>query len=196
MKTDVYGKETATQDKPWSESQSGAPKPTANKEDVLKKMEAAARPGPAHQALNDLVGDWKAEVKCWQEPGGTPEVTQGTANIRWTLNNHFLEEDFRGQMMGKPFSGRTLMGYDNTKQTFSTVWVSDTQTSMFVSEGKGDSGNKVITLEGKSSCAATGRKEVPMKSVLRMIDRNKHVFEMYDSSQGSAKMMEITYTRK
>ena len=157
---------------------------------------AAARPGPAQQALNDLVGDWKAEVKWWHEPGGTPEVTQGTANIRWTLNNHFLEEDFHGQMMGKAFSGRTLMGYDNTKQTFSTVWVSDTQTSIFVSEGKGDSANKVITLEGKTSCAATGRKEVPMKSVLRMIDRNKHLFEMFDGSQGNAKMMEITYTRK
>ena len=29
------------------------------------------------------------------------------------------------------------MGYDNMKQTFNSVWVSDMQTSMFTSEGKG-----------------------------------------------------------
>jgi hypothetical protein len=89
------------------------------------------------------------------------------------------------------------MGYDNVKQTFNTVWVSDVQTSIFTSEGKGENGNKVITLEGKSSCAATGRKEVPMKTVFRVISPDKHVFEMFDKSQGeNAKMMEITYTRK
>jgi hypothetical protein len=194
MKTDVYEKEAAT-----TTTRPSANKPVAappNQQETLRKVEAAARPGPAHQALNDLVGDWKAEVKCWMQPGSPPEVTQGTAQARWTLNNHFLEEDFRGQMMGKPFSGRTLMGYDNTKQTFNSVWVSDSQTSMFVSEGKSDGNYKTITQEGKTSCAATGRKEVPMKTVLRVIDQNKHVFEMYDGTQGNAKTMEITYTRK
>lgn len=193
MKTDVYERETTTTARP-SPGKPSAAQP--NQQEIMKKVEAAGRPGPAHQALNDLVGDWKAEVKCWMQPGSPPEVTQGTAQVRWTLNNHFLEEDFHGQMMGKPFSGRTLMGFDNTKQTFNSVWVSDSQTSMFVSEGKGDSSNKVITQEGKASCAATGRKEVPMRTVLRVIDANKHVFEMYDATQGDARTMEITYTRK
>ena len=40
-------------------------------------------------------------------------------------------------MMGKSFHGRSLMGYDNTKQTFNSVWVDDLHTSMFTSEGKG-----------------------------------------------------------
>ena len=193
MKTDAYEKEAATTNRP------SASKPVAahpNQPEIMKKMEAAGQPGPAHQALNDLVGDWKAEVKCWMQPGTPPEVTQGSAQARWTLNKHFLEEDFHGQMMGKPFSGRTLMGFDNTRQTFNSVWVSDSQTSMFVSEGKGENNYKMITLEGKASCAATDRKEVPMKTVLRVIDQNKHVFEMYDSTQGNAKTMEITYTRK
>ena len=89
------------------------------------------------------------------------------------------------------------MGYDNTKQTFSTVWISDAQTSMFTSEGKGQDGNKIITLEGKTSCAATGRKDVPMRTVFRIISPDKHIFEMYDESRSeNAKAMEITYTRQ
>jgi hypothetical protein len=131
------------------------------------------------------------------DPGGSPEVSQGTARATWKFNGRFLEEEFHGQMMGKPFTGRTLLGFDNTKQTFNSVWVSDTQTSMFTSEGKGDSGNKVITLEGKASCPATGRKDIPMKTVLRVISPDKHVLEMFDASQGqNAKTMEITYTRQ
>lgn len=167
------------------------------KQEMQKKMEAAGTPGPAHKALDALVGNWKADVTCWMEPGGPPNVSQGAATTKWTLNGRFLEEEFRGDMMGKPFTGRSLMGYDNIKQTFNTVWVSDMQTSMFTSEGKGDSGYKVITLEGKSTCAATGQKDIPTRSVFRVISPDKHVFEMFDGRKGEyVKTMEITYTRK
>jgi hypothetical protein len=167
----------------------------AEKKEMQKKMEAAGAPGPAHKALDAMVGNWKAEVKCWMEPGGSPEVSQGTAKTSWILNGRFLEEEFRGEMMGKPFTGRSLMGYDNVKQTFNTVWVSDMQTSIFMSEGKGDASNKVITLEGTSSCPEAG--QVQMKTVFRLISPDKHVFEMFDKSKGQEmKTMEITYTKK
>lgn len=193
MKTDVIEKRTTTTTRPQS---AAAPaRSNADPAELMKKLEIVGRPGPAHQALNALAGNWKAEVKCWHDPAGAPEISHGTAEAHLKFNGRFLEEEFHGEMMGKPFTGTTLLGYDNTKQTFNSVWMSDSQTSMFTSEGKGDSGNKVITLEGKSSCAATGRKEVPMKSVLRVIGPDKHIFEMFDGSQGNAKIMEITYTR-
>jgi hypothetical protein len=180
-----------------SEDKSGSGKFGADKQEIQKKMEAAGKPGPAHKSLEALAGNWSAEVKCWMEPGGSPQVSQATAKATWILQGRFLEEEFQGEMMGKPFVGRSLMGYDNTKQTFNTVWVSDMQTSMFTSEGKGAEGNKIITLEGKTSCPATGRKDVIMKTVFRVLSPNKHVFEMFDASSGeSTKTMEITYTRK
>ena len=198
MKTDVYENEaTTTTNSTRAGAQSGSGKPDADQAEMMKKVEAAGKPGPGHQALNALVGDWKAEVKCWMEPGGSPEMSQATASAKWTLNGRFMEEEFHGEMMGKPFTGRSLMGYDNVKQTFNSVWVSDMQTSMFTSEGKSENGNKVITLEGRSSCAATGRTDVPVKTVFHVISPEKHVFEMYDGSKGeNVKTMEITYTRK
>jgi hypothetical protein len=193
MKTDVQEQKQQTQTRTSSSSsalQSG------DKAEMMKKVEAAGTPGPAHRALEALVGNWKAEVKCWMDPGAPPEVSQGTARADFAFNGRFLEEEFHGRMMGRPFTGKTLLGFDNVKQTYNSVWVSDTQTSMFVSEGKGDSGNKVITLEGKASCPMSGRKDIPMKSVLRVINPDQHVFEMYDGSKGNAKTMEITYTRQ
>ena len=172
-------------------------KSAADKEEIQKKMEAAATPGPAHNALEVFVGNWKAEVKCWMEPGGPPNVSQATAKTAWIMNGRFVQEEFHGEMMGKAFHGRSLMGFDNTKQKFNSVWVSDVQTSMFTSEGKGENGNKIITLEGKTDCAMTGRRDVPMKTVFRVLSPDKHVFEMYDVSRGeNAKTMEIIYTRQ
>ena len=182
---------TAVLERP--ENKSGSAKSDAEKQEMQKKMEAAGTPGPAHKALEAFVGNWKAEVKTWCEPCGTPKVSQGTSKASWILNGHFLEDEFHGEMMGKPFIGRSLMGYDNIKQTFNTVWVSDMQTAIFTSEGKGENGNKVITLEGKSNCPATGRKDIPMKTVFRVISSDKYVFQMFNDG---AKSMEITYTRK
>jgi Protein of unknown function (DUF1579) len=191
MKHDADNSGSAVLERP--EDKSGAGKSNTDKAAMMKKMEAAGTPGPAHKALEAFVGNWKAEVKCWCEPGAAPNVSQATAKASWTLNGHFLEEEFHGEMMGKPFTGRSLMGFDNIKQTFNTVWVSDMQTSILTSEGKGENGNKVITLAGKSNCPATGRKDIPIKTVFRVLSPDKHVFEMFNDS---AKTMEITYTRK
>jgi len=81
----------------------------------------------------------------------TPLSTFASSFI-WGINTLFLldavsasprlEQEFHCEMMGKPFIGRTLMGFDNVKQTFNTVWVSDMQTSMLTSEGKGENGKQ------------------------------------------------------
>ena len=196
MKHDVYDTgSTATRTR--AEDKAASRPSDADTQEMMKKMEAAGTPGQGHKALETFVGNWKAEVKCWHEPGGSPQVSHGTSQAKWILNGRFLEEEFQGEMMGRPFRGRTLMGYDNTKQTFNTVWVSDMQTSIFFSEGKGDSDNKVITLEGKATCPGTGQKDIPMKTVFRTVSPDKHIFEMYDGSKGpNTKTMEITYTRQ
>jgi hypothetical protein len=176
------------------EDQSG--KSSMDKEDILRKSEAAAKPGPEHKALEQLAGNWKAEVKCWMEPGAPPNVSHATAKTSLIMNGRYLQEDFQGEMMGKPFNGRSVTGYDNVKKKFQSVWISDMQTSMFTTEGRGENGNKVITLEGTTSCAATGRTDVPMKLVLRVLGPDKYTFEMFDKSRGeNSKSMEITYTR-
>lgn len=193
MKTDVYENEPTTTNRPRAGNKPAASKPGPDKEAMMKKVAAAGTPGPAHRALDAFVGDWKAEVKCSMDPDGPPNVSQATSKAKWTLNGHFVEEEFHGEMMGKPFTGRCLFGYDNTKRKFNSVWVDDLHTSMFTSEGKGDSGYKVITLEGKGDCPGTDQKDIPMKQVFRVLSPDKHTLEMFN---GDEKTMEITYTRQ
>jgi hypothetical protein len=164
--------------------------------EMMKKAEISGTPGAAHKALEPLVGNWNAEVKCWMDPAAEPMVTKGTAKATWILDGRFVQEEFSGEFMGKPFKGISLTGYDNTKQKYNNVWIDDMHTALFTSEGAAESGNKVFTLEGKMDCPMTGEKDVTMKQVIRVVSRDKHVLEMYDSRKPDVKSMEITYTRK
>jgi hypothetical protein len=164
-----------------------------DKEEMMKRVQAAGTPGVGHEALEAFEGDWNVEVKSWMDPSGPADTSHGKAKVRWIFEGRFLEEEFHGQMMGKPFTGRGLFGFDNTKQKFNSVWIDDVNTAMYTSEGKGENGNKIITLEGKASCAASGQKDVPMKQIFRVLGPDKHVLEMFHDGR---KAMEITYTRQ
>jgi hypothetical protein len=186
----------AVLDRTTQQRKAGSAPSDAEKQEMQRKAEAAGTPGPAHKALEPLVGNWKAEVKCWHEPGGEPAVNKATAKTAWILHGRFLEEEFHGEMMGQRFTGKSIVGYDNTKQKFGLVWISDMQTSIFTCEGKGDAGNKTITLEGRADCPATGQRDVLMRCIYRIEGPDRHIFEMHDTSRGAnSKSMEITYTR-
>ena len=166
-------------------------------EEMMKKAEALGTPGADHKALEPLIGEWKADVKCWMAPDAPPTSSKGSSKASWVMNNRFVKEEFKGEMMGKSFTGMSLTGYDNSKQKYNTLWVDDISTAMFTTEGTAENGGKVITFEGKMDCPMTGEKDMAYRQVLRIIDSNKHIFEMYNSPQGKeAKTMEIVYTRK
>jgi hypothetical protein len=165
-------------------------------QEMMKKAEIAGTPGSAHKTLEPLVGNWTTDVKCWMTPGGAPTTTKGTSKSSWAMNGRFVQEEFSGEFMGKPFKGMSLTGYDNTKGKYNNVWVDDMHTSMFTSEGTAENEGKVITLVGKMDCPMTGEKDVAMKQVLRIVSNDKHIFEMHDPRQSpNTKVMEITYTR-
>jgi hypothetical protein len=195
MKHDVYDQDSSTginRDPGSGSSKSNSPKTGSDQEQMMKKMEAAGTPGTQHKALGALVGDWKAEVRCWMDPGQPPKLSQAQSSVKWTLDGRFVEEEFHGKRMGEDFTGHCLLGFDNIRQKFNSVWVDDKHTSMFTSEGRGDTGNKTITLEGKMDCPASGQRDVPMKQIFHLLSPEKHVLEMFNDGK---RTMEITYTR-
>jgi hypothetical protein len=180
----------------WADDKSDSQKLDPKTEEMMKKAEAACTPGPAHKALEPLVGDWNAEVKMWMAPDAPPTITKGTAKSTWMLKDRFVQQEFNGEFMGKPFHGISFTGYDNVRQKYRSVWIDDMSTTMVTSEGDADTGGKAITLAGNYACAMTGEKNKATTQIYRILSRDKHVFEMYDPAQGGSKTMEITYTRK
>jgi len=100
----------------FASDKSASQKVDPKMEEMMKKAEAARTPGPAHQALEPLVGDWNAEVKMWMAPDAPPTITKGTAKSTLTLKGHFVQQEFNGEFMGKPFRGMSFTGYDNVRR--------------------------------------------------------------------------------
>jgi hypothetical protein len=167
-----------------------------SKEDMMKKVEAAATPGPAHKALESLAGDWNAEGKCWASPDGSPTTSKGVSKVHWVLGGRFLQEDFSGEYMGKSFRGMGLTGYDNLKKKYVSSWVDDMSTGLFTTEGTADAAGKVFTFRGTMDDPITGQTDKPVKLVINVIDPDRHTFEVHDLTKGEkSKVMEMTYTR-
>ena len=193
----LFASTAMSQDKPAPTGKDAKKTDAPDTEEMMKKFEAAGKPGPAHKALNALVGEWNVEGRCWMNPEGPPTINKGTASARWILDGRFVQEDFKGEFMGKTFDGIGITGYDNMKKKYTGAWIDGMSTGMFISEGTADAENKVFTFHGKMDDPMTGQMNKPYKFVVRILDPNKHTFEMHDLTLGEkSKTMEMTYTRK
>jgi hypothetical protein len=157
--------------------------------------EKAMEVGEMHKMLANANGDWKAEMSFWMAPGA--EVEKSTAHCMNTmiLGDRFQESAFEGTVMGMPFQGKGIVGYDNIKKVFSSVWIDNMSTSISYSEGPYDAKTNSITFKGKMMDPMTS-KEVPIRQVYKMTADNHHVFEMYTMHEGKEfKSMQIDYRR-
>ena len=161
--------------------------------EVWKKM---ATPGEPHKLLAGLAGSWTTTTKEWMEPGKPPTESTGTAEMKMLLGGRFLQQDFTGEMMGQPYTGMGITGYDNLRKKYVSIWLDTMSTGSFVMEGTGSADGKTITLKGQH--AEPGGGHMTHRAIWKIVDNNTQTFDMYGAHQGGKEMkeMEITYTRK
>jgi hypothetical protein len=176
----------------------GQMKMDPKKEAMMKKWEAYSTPGAPHKTLEGMTGNWSYTAKAWEEAKGKPEEFQGTSSMKMILGGRFLQQDFKGQMMGQPFEGMGLVGYDNLKKKYETVWLDNMATGMMTGTGTYDAGSKTLKDKGVASCPMTASKTRAYRSEWKMADNNNMSFIMWgpDIKTGKEfKQMEITYKR-
>ncbi len=174
------------------EQQPQLPDPTKMME-VYKKL---ATPGAPHQLFTKLVGSWGTITKEWMAPGKPSVETKGTAEFKTMLGGRYLQQEFLGEMMGQPYFGFGIDGYDNLQKKYFATWMDNMSTGLFVMEGVASADGKAITLSGKHPEPDGG--VMTHRAVWKIIDVNNQRFEMYGAHQGGEefKMMEIIYKRK
>jgi hypothetical protein len=163
---------------------------------MMEKYKEFSTPNENHKVLDPLVGDWDYSIKWWMSPDAKPEESKGTSNIKWIMGGRFIEQKVEGTSMGQPFEGVGLIGYDNEKKQYQSIWIDNMGTGIMKGSGNYDSSTKTLTDQGKFSCPAEGEKSY--RGVLKMIDNDNFTYEWYmpgpDGNEFRA--MEIVYTRK
>lgn len=170
--------------------------PEMTKEEMMAKWQEAATPGDQHKLLEAFKGRWKTTTKIWHEPNAEPEVTKGTAEKTWIMGKRFLKEDFRGKAMGKPFNGMGLLGYDNSSDSYVSIWLDNFSTGVLTAKGNADPSGKVFTFTGEYTCPMTG-KPMAAREVLTVVDNKTRLFELFHEGPDGKEMktVEVTYTK-
>lgn len=167
-----------------------------DQEETMQAYMDAARPGEPHRYLAEKAGSWDCTIRSWMEPGGEPMVSEGTEESRMVLGGRFLESEFSGSMMGMPFEGRGVMGYDNGKQKYVGTWFDNMGTGIMSFEGNFDAQKKALVCHGSYVDPVTGQVQ-QSTLVSRELGPGRSVFEMWGPGPDGqdVKWMEIEYAR-
>ncbi|MFG0292258.1 MAG: DUF1579 family protein [Phycisphaerales bacterium JB050] len=105
-------------------------------------------PGEQHAKLQEDVGAWNIESKFWMDPAGEPEVAHMTSVVTSELGGRFCVERMTGEVMGMPFEGMGIVGYDNHKEKWVSIWMDNMSTSIYYTEGE-EAPNGTVVLSGE-----------------------------------------------
>jgi len=172
-----------------------AAKKAPSQEEMMAAMMKAATPGPEHLKLKSLEGKFTADVTM-TDPTGKEEKSTGSMKNEMILGGRYLKQDYSGTMMGMPFKGGGLVGYDNVKKKYTMLWVDELSTQMMISEGAFDESAKTLTTTCSMVCPGDDAKK-NFKQVVTWADDDHHTFDMYEvTPEGKEnKCLTIKYTR-
>ena len=172
---------------------------SGEEQEMMKLIEKYATPGEFHRHLDYFVGQWQSLQEVWMEPGAEPISRKQEITVKSILGGRFLQAHIKGEMMGKPIEGIVLTGYDNYKQVFFAIQMNNMSTGYMISSGTLDKTGKIRTETALYDDALSG-KQVKLKAVTTLIDRDRYLYQLYyiepgDTQGKEIKSMEILYTR-
>jgi len=156
----------------------------------------AGTPGPVHAEFSKWAGNYDLSIKSWHTPGTEATIETGTATRKMVLGGRVMVEDMSSRMMGQPFTGHGMHGYDNVTGKHWSTWNDSMSTGLMTSEGTCDS-NHACTFTG-SWVDPVKKTKVTSRMTTRQASATSEVFEMHGPAPDGKefKMMEITYTKK
>ncbi|MDZ4676715.1 MAG: DUF1579 domain-containing protein [Oligoflexia bacterium] len=167
-------------------------------QEMMKAWTAYATPGAPHKILADMAGNWKYTSKWWESADGKPQESKGTSSMKMILGGRFLQHDTKGLAMGMPFEGMGLVGYDNIKNKYETIWLDNMGTGVMHGTGDFDAATKTLTDSGEFSCPMKKERKSTYRGEWKVIDKNNMTYTMHGpgmTDNKEFKMMEMTYKR-
>ena len=163
----------------------------------MEAMQKAATPGEPHKRLARMVGDWTLTNKMWMDPSQPPMESSGTMQAEAIMGGRYVEAHWKGSMMGQPFEGRSIDGYDNLAKQYVSFWVDNLGTGILYSTGTCDDKGMKCSMKGDMMDPMTGQKSY-MRSEVTWTDDNTFKNEMYGPGPDGKefKWMEMVVKRK
>jgi hypothetical protein len=174
----------------------GMPQMSPEEAAMMQKWQAYMTPGPAHAHFAKSAGAWDAKVSWRMDPNQPWATENGSETRQVIMNGLFVQSHFKGTMMGQPFDGMLIEGYNNMTKQIESVWIDSMGSGMMVQTGEMSSDGKTINMSGSCSDPMSGQTK-KLRSVVEITDENAHVVRFYDTGKDGKEFesMKIEYTR-
>lgn len=129
------------------------------------------KPGPEHEKLKELVGEWDAVM----DMGG--QKSKATAVYKSICGGMWVESTFDGDLGGIKFQGRGLDGYDLMKKKHVGVWVDSMASAPMQFEGGYDPKTNLLVMTGESP--GPDGKPQKFKNTTEQKDKDHMTFKMF-----------------
>lgn len=160
-------------------------------EALMAMVMEAGKPGKIHEELAALTGQWDVTYEAWQEPEGEPLKGTGTSTYRSILAGRYLVEEFHSQFAGQPFEGMLLMGYDNVREQYQSIWVDSLSTGFVTQTGTvAADGTKRLNGMTYDPMTPQGR---PMRSELQELSPDHFTMQMFDTLPDGSEWMTMSF---
>ena len=149
-------------------------------QDQAKAMEAYMKAGAVtadHEALKYFMGRWKVEAKMWAMPGAPPTQSVNTNEGEMILGGRYVRLTYKGEMMGQPFEGLQISGYDNIAKAYQTLWIDNSSTSFYILTGTYNAAKKTYTFTGRWADPLGG--EAPVRMVVTIVSPDEYRSETF-----------------
>jgi len=173
----------------------GAPG-AAMDEAMMKQWTEMAAPGEHHQHIAKFAGAWNYKSKMWMDPSAPPMESEGKSTNEMILGGRFLKQNITGTMMGMPFEGISIDGFDKATGKHTAVWMDNMGTMTMMFEGACSAQDMSTTMTSTYLDPMSGQR-TSSKTVSRWKDPGTMVFEMYNllPDGSEVKTMEVVYTK-
>jgi hypothetical protein len=166
---------------------------------MMAEYQKYMNPGKGQEVLAKMAGDWTVAGEVWMDPKSDPmPLKPGTMHSEMILGGRYLQSLQNSEMMGMPYEGHGLAGFDNYRQQYQMTWVDNMGTVISTGTGTLDPTGKILTYMGKMDEPTKNEKDNDVKYVYTFKDDKTISFEMYGPAPTGSlyKMMEMTYTKK
>jgi hypothetical protein len=152
-------------------------------------------PGPVHKQMESLAGKWDVEVTYVIE--GKERKGKATCEAKWIMDGRFLQQDYKSNLMGKPYNVMQLLGYDNNKKKTIEIVINNLGTGVLHNEGSISNDGKTITNEGEHLDPRSD-KMTKLRTVTTIIDQDHYTLEWFHTNADGKeeKSVSLKHTRQ
>ena len=159
------------------------------------------KPGPNQKILERMAGKWDTVTKMSMGPGQPETESKGTLESVMILGGRFLRVESQGEWQGHAFESLGIMGYDNTKEKFTTVSMDSTGTMFIQAEGSWNAKAQVLSYVGEyDDPFSKGKIKMKFRWAWHLTSADAMEMEMWEVPPPEMgpeyKAMTMTYSRR